>query len=68
MPVSTRQQLLDAAFRLFAAKGFYGASLAGIALLRHVLFSPFGYAMRACRDSVLRSASIGIRKPAMSQT
>jgi len=35
-------------------------SVAGIILLRHVLFSPFGYAMRACRDSVLRSQSIGI--------
>jgi branched-chain amino acid transport system permease protein len=29
-------------------------------LLRKVLFSPFGYAMRASRDSVLRSEAIGI--------
>lgn len=28
--------------------------------LRRVLFSPFGYAMRACRDSELRSHAIGI--------
>ena len=31
------------------------ACIGGILLLRHVLFSPFGYAMRACRDSSLRS-------------
>ncbi len=33
---------------------------AGALLLRRVLFSPFGYAMRASRDSVLRSDAIGI--------
>jgi branched-chain amino acid transport system permease protein len=32
----------------------------GLLLLRRVLFSPFGYAMRATRDSVLRSDAIGI--------
>ena len=32
----------------------------GILVLRHALFSPFGYAMRACRDSAVRSAAIGI--------
>ncbi|MEN8195643.1 MAG: ABC transporter permease [Pseudomonadota bacterium] len=32
----------------------------GILVLRHVLHAPFGYAMRASRDSALRSASIGI--------
>jgi branched-chain amino acid transport system permease protein len=32
----------------------------GILFIRHVLYSPFGYAMRACRDSTLRSQSIGI--------
>ena len=37
---------------------FFG--LGGIVLLRRTLFTPFGYAMRACRDSALRSASIGI--------
>ena len=34
--------------------------LAGIALLRRVLFSPFGWAMRAGRDSPLRADAIGI--------
>ena len=29
-------------------------------LLRHILFSPFGYAMRACRDSAARADAIGI--------
>lgn len=29
-------------------------------VLRHVLFSPFGYTLRATRDSTLRSASIGV--------
>jgi len=32
----------------------------GIVVLRRTLFTPFGYGMRACRDSALRSASIGI--------
>jgi branched-chain amino acid transport system permease protein len=32
----------------------------GVVVIRHVLFSPFGYAMRASRDSALRSESIGI--------
>jgi len=32
----------------------------GILAMRHLLFTPFGYTMRACRDSALRSASIGI--------
>lgn len=36
------------------------ASVGGILALQYVLHSPFGYAMRACRDSVVRSASIGI--------
>lgn len=34
--------------------------LAGVALLRRVLFSPFGFAMRAGRDSPLRADAIGI--------
>ncbi|MBT4932336.1 MAG: ABC transporter permease [Rhodospirillaceae bacterium] len=34
--------------------------IGGIIVLRRTLFTPFGYAMRACRDSRLRSASIGI--------
>jgi branched-chain amino acid transport system permease protein len=32
----------------------------GILALRHFIFTPFGYTMRACRDSALRVASIGI--------
>ncbi|MGB8897662.1 MAG: ABC transporter permease [Pseudolabrys sp.] len=32
----------------------------GVLLLRRFLFSPFGYAMRAGRDSVLRAEAIGI--------
>src|SRR5713226_7399421 len=34
--------------------------LAGVLLLRRFLFAPFGYAMRAGRDSPLRAESIGI--------
>jgi branched-chain amino acid transport system permease protein len=33
---------------------------AGVLLLRRLLFSPFGYALRACRDSVLRADAIGM--------
>jgi branched-chain amino acid transport system permease protein len=32
----------------------------GVGLLRKLLFSPLGYAMRASRDSVLRAEAIGI--------
>lgn len=32
----------------------------GIILIRHILHSPFGYAMRGARDSVARSEAIGI--------
>ncbi len=35
-------------------------SMGGIFLLRYLLFTPFGYTMRACRDSRLRAESIGI--------
>jgi branched-chain amino acid transport system permease protein len=35
-------------------------SVIGVVLLRRILFSPFGYAMRAGRDSVLRADAIGI--------
>ena len=46
VPVSTRQQLLDAALHLFATRGFYGASLAGIAdelgLTKQALLHHFG--------------------------
>ncbi len=44
--------------------GFYlltlAAVVAGILLLRRFLFAPFGYAMRAGRDSALRAEAIGI--------
>jgi branched-chain amino acid transport system permease protein len=35
-------------------------TVAGVLLLRRMLFSPFGYAMRAGRDSPLRAEAIGI--------
>ena len=35
-------------------------TVAGVLLLRRFLFAPFGYAMRAGRDSALRAESIGI--------
>lgn len=35
-------------------------SAAGLWLLRRILFSPFGYAMRASRDAPLRAEAIGI--------
>src|SRR6195952_3311851 len=45
-------------------RAYYWLTLAlvagGILLLRRVLFSPFGYALRAGRDSVLRADAIGI--------
>jgi branched-chain amino acid transport system permease protein len=34
--------------------------IAGVLAMRRILFAPFGYAMRAARDSVLRSEAIGI--------
>ncbi len=34
--------------------------IGGILLLRFFIFTPFGYTMRACRDSALRVDSIGI--------
>jgi branched-chain amino acid transport system permease protein len=34
--------------------------VAGVLLLRRMLFAPFGYAMRAGRDSALRAEAIGI--------
>ena len=44
--------------------GYYYVTLALVAgslmLLRRVIFSPFGYALRAGRDSPLRSEAIGI--------
>jgi branched-chain amino acid transport system permease protein len=37
-----------------------GCAVIGLLLLRRVLFSPFGYAMRAGRDSALRADAVGI--------
>jgi len=48
------------------AARFYWLTLvlvaAGIALLRMILFSPFGYALRALRDSELRAEAIGLSR------
>ena len=45
-------------------RAYYWLTLAGVGAgvwwLRRVLFSPFGYALRAGRDSVLRADAIGI--------
>lgn len=45
---------------------FYWLTLAlvsvGIALLRVILFSPFGYALRALRDNELRAEAIGLSR------
>jgi branched-chain amino acid transport system permease protein len=35
-------------------------SVAGLLALRHLIFSPFGYALRAGRDSPLRAEAIGL--------
>lgn len=50
---------------LFSSKSaYYVLALilcgAGVLALRRILFAPFGYAMRAARDSVVRSEAIGI--------
>ncbi len=34
--------------------------IGGILVLRYIIFTPFGYTLRACRDSALRVDSIGI--------
>ena len=34
--------------------------LGGIIALRYIIFAPFGYTMRACRDSALRAGTLGI--------
>src|SRR4029077_3591973 len=51
---------------------FYWLSLAIAALcvvvLRVIVFSPFGYALRATRDSLLRSEAIGINGKRMQWT
>jgi len=49
--------------------GFYWLTLAfvvpALALLRAIIFSPFGYALRAARDSELRAEAIGINRRAV---
>ncbi len=48
-------------------RAYYGLTLlavaGGVLALRRILFSPFGYAMRASRDSPLRADAIGIDVP-----
>jgi branched-chain amino acid transport system permease protein len=49
----------------FDSRGAYflltlAAAVAAVVVLRWILFAPFGYAMRAGRDSVLRAEAIGI--------
>jgi branched-chain amino acid transport system permease protein len=34
--------------------------VAGLIAIRRIIFSPFGYAVRACRDSTLRAEAIGM--------
>jgi branched-chain amino acid transport system permease protein len=34
--------------------------VAGLVAIRRIIFSPFGYAVRACRDSTLRAEAIGM--------
>ena len=45
-------------------RGFFwlalGVAVVGVALLRMLVFSPFGYSLRATRDSVLRAEAIGL--------
>jgi branched-chain amino acid transport system permease protein len=52
---------------LASKAAFYYVTLAlcagGVLLLRRILFSPLGYALRATRDSPLRSDAIGIDVP-----
>ncbi len=49
---------------LSSKQNYYYLTLAmvavGVLLLRRILFSPFGYSLRAGRDSVLRADAIGI--------
>lgn len=53
-------------------RNYYYLTLAlvvgGVLLLRRILFSPFGYALRAGRDSVLRADAIGIDVKRMQWT
>ncbi len=50
-------------------QGFYwlalGVAATGIALLRVLIFSPFGFALRAVRDSAARAETVGIDRMGM---
>lgn len=39
-----------------------GVVILGILAIRRIIFAPFGYAVRGCRDSVLRAESIGMNR------
>ena len=41
----------------------FGLCVAGVLILRRVMFAPFGYALRAGRDAPLRAAASGIDVP-----
>ncbi|MHB1304956.1 MAG: ABC transporter permease [Acidiphilium sp.] len=47
-----------------SAGGFYALTLllcvGGVLVLRRLIFSPFGFSLRATRDSALRAASVGV--------
>ncbi len=43
-------------------------STAGVLLLRRMLYAPFGYALRASRDSVLRAEAIGLHPASLRLT
>ena len=45
-----------------------GVAAIAVAILRVIVFSPFGYALRATRDSLLRSEAIGINGKRMQWT
>ncbi|WP_127090687.1 ABC transporter permease [Aquabacter cavernae] len=50
-------------------RGFFwlalGIAVVGVGILRVLVFSPFGYGLRASRDSALRSEAIGIDRRSM---
>lgn len=50
-------------------KGFFwlalGVAVVGVGVLRMLVFSPFGYGLRAVRDSALRSEAIGLDRQRM---
>lgn len=50
-------------------QAFYGLTLGlvllGVLAVRHIALSPFGYALRGCRDNPLRAEAIGLHRPAV---